>query len=122
VTVIAVGPLAGTYLDLIQTLPDNKRPNLWAVAELPISKNPLPNALLKQITNGLGVYVAEEHVARGGFGSELALYLAEQGINTVKFQHLCARSHLYEAYGSQNYLRKESGIDAAQLIAHITST
>jgi len=119
--VIAVGPLAGTYVAAIQALPENQRPNLWAVAELPLSKNPLPDALVQQITGGPGVCVAEEHVARGSFGSELALHLAVRGIATPRFRHLCAQSHIYDAYGSQNFLRKKSGLAAAQLIACVTS-
>jgi transketolase len=120
-TVIAVGPLAGIYLAGIQNLPEIRRPNLWAVAELPLTKNPLPEALLKQIALGPGLCVAEEHVARGGFGSELALYLVEKSIPVKKFKHLCARSHIYDFYGSQKYLRQQSGLDAEQLLAFVTS-
>ncbi|MCP2086989.1 UNVERIFIED_ORG: transketolase [Paraburkholderia sediminicola] len=120
-TVIAVGPLAGIYVAAAEALPESRRPNLWAVAELPLSKNPLPDALVEQITAGPGVCIAEEHVARGGFGSELALHLAERGIATPRFRHLCARSHIYDTYGSQNFLREKSGLAAAQLIACITS-
>lgn len=119
--VIAIGPLAGLYVGAVQTLPESTRPNLWAVAELPLSKNPLPELLLKQITEGPGVCVAEEHVARGGLGAELALELAERGITAAKFRHLCARSHIYDAYGSQNFLREKSGLAATQLIACVTS-
>jgi len=121
IPVIAVGPLAGLYVAAIQALPEAKRPNLWAVSELPLSKNPLPEALVKQIIESSSVCVAEEHVARGGFGSELALYLAEHGIAISRFRHLCARSHIYDAYGSQNFLREKSGLTAAQLIACVTS-
>lgn len=120
-TVIAVGPLASLYVAAVQALPESERPNLWAVTELPLSKNPLPDALLKQMTEGPGVCVAEEHVARGSFGSELALHLAERGIAIQRFRHLCARSHIYDAYGSQNFLREKSGLAAAQLIACVTS-
>lgn len=120
-TVIAVGPLAGLYVAAVQAVPENERPNLWAVTELPLSKNPLPDTLVKQMTDGSGVCVAEEHVARGGFGSELALHLAERGIAMRRFRHLCARSHIYDAYGSQNFLREKSGLAPAQLIACVTS-
>jgi transketolase len=119
--VIAVGPLAGIYVAAIQALPESERPNLWAVAELPLSRNPLPDVLIKQISDGPGVCVAEEHVARGGFGSELALDLAERGISTPRFRHLCAQLHIYDAYGSQSFLRERSGLAAAQLIACVTS-
>lgn len=120
-TVIAVGPLAGLYIASVQALPEGERPNLWAVAELPLSRNPLPDALVQQIVEGPGICVAEEHVARGGLGAELALHLLERGIRTPRFRHLCARSHIYDAYGSQNFLREKSDLTAAHLIACITS-
>lgn len=120
-TLIVVGPLAGTYVAAVQSLPEKQRPNLWAVSELPLSKNPLPDALLKQITFGPGLCVAEEHVARGGFGSELALHIAEKGIGIASFHHLCARKHIYDTYGSQTYLRQLSGLDAEQMLACVTS-
>ena len=121
-TVIAVGPLAGSYIAALQGLPDDQRPNLWAVSELPLSTHTLPEALMAQITSGAGLCVAEEHVARGGFGAELALYLAERGIRAGSFTHLCARKHLYDAYGSQDYLRRRSGIAAENVLAWVTAS
>ena len=117
--VIAVGPLAGSYVAACLTLPESQRPNLWALAELPLSRHALPDALLRQIVNGPGVCVAEEHVARGGFGAELALYLAECGIHPKRYRHLHARSHQYERYGSQSYLRAQSGLDATALLVAV---
>lgn len=120
-TVIAIGPLAGLYIAAFNNLPEKHRPNLWALAELPLTKNPLPNTLLKQITQGPGLCVAEEHVARGGFGSELALYLTKNGIRITKFHHLCARSHLFETYGSQNFLRRQSDLDVTHILEVVAS-
>ena len=120
--VIAVGPLAGSYLSACMVLPESLRPNLWAVAELPLTRYGLPAALLQQIAEGPGLCVAEEHVARGGFGSELALYFAEHGIQPGRFRHLHARSHHYERYGSQSYLRRLSGLSADALLAAIGAT
>ena len=120
-TVIAVGPLAGSYISVLQGLPDDMRPNLWAVSELPLSKHPFPEALMAQIASGAGLCVAEEHVVRGGFGAELALHLAENGIRAGSFTHFCARKHLYDAYGSQDFLRKRSGIAAENVLAWVTA-
>jgi len=121
-TVIAVGPLAGSYIGALQGLPDAVRPNLWAVSELPLSKHPMPAALMAQIVSGVGLCVAEEHVARGGFGAEFALHLAESGIGVGSFTHLCARRHLYDAYGSQGFLRRCSGISAENVLAWATAS
>jgi transketolase len=115
--VIAVGPLAGGYVQAFEGLAGERRPNLWAVAELPIEQNPLPGELLAQIIRGPGLFVAEEHVRRGGFGSELALHLAESGVAVRRFRYLYARAHHYDRYGSQAFLRRQSGIDADSMLA-----
>lgn len=116
-TVIVVGPLAGTYVEPLLDLPDAVRPNLWVVAELPLEKHPLPAELIAQIASGAGLCVAEEHVARGGFGAELALHLAERGIPIGPLTHLRAPSHLHDTYGSQDFLRRCSGLGADKLLA-----
>jgi len=115
--VIAVGPLAGEYIQAFEGLAGERRPNLWCVAELPIEQNPLPEELLAQIIRGPGLFVAEEHVRRGGFGSELALHLAESGVGVRRFRCLCARAHHYDRYGSQPFLRRQAGIDANSMLA-----
>lgn len=114
--IIATGPLAGSYITPIESLPFNRRPNLWAVSELPIHKNPLPDELIKSIQETSNLSIAEEHVRHGGLGSELAMYLIEQDIRVNRFRHFYAKYHLYETYGSQIFLRRLSGLDADSLL------
>lgn len=115
--VIAVGPLAGTYIDAFEKLPRETRPTLWAVAELPLEHNPMPPALCEQVAQADVLCVAEEHVRRSGFGAELALYLVDRGHMPRRFHHLYARAHHFERYGSQPWLRRQSGLDADSLLA-----
>ncbi|GBL40152.1 putative transketolase C-terminal section [Nitrospirota bacterium] len=115
--VIVAGPLAGTYIEAFQNLPEEIRPNLWVVTELPLEQNPLPTALIKQMSAARGLCVVEEHVRRGGLGSELALLLLEKKIEVGTFHHLYARAHHYATYGSQNFLRAQSGIDVKSVLA-----
>lgn len=115
--VIAVGPLASTYIDAFEKLPVRRRPNFWAVSELPIEQSPMPAELLAQLACASALCVAEEHVQRGGFGSELLLYLACQKIPVPSFKHLYARAHHFERYGSQNFLRRQSEIDVGSMLA-----
>jgi transketolase len=117
IVVIVAGPVAGTYIEAFQSLPDEIRPNLWIVSELPLEKNPLPPELLKQMSARQGLCVVEEHVRRGGLGSELALLLLEEKIEVGTFHHLYARAHHYATYGSQNFLRAQSGIDVKSVLA-----
>lgn len=118
VPIIAVGPLAGTYIDVINKTPESSRPNLWALSELPLSHNPPPPKLIAQIAQRNAVCIAEEHVERGSAASELALYMSRRGI-PARIGLVCARAHHYPRYGSQSYLRKESGLDPASLLIAI---
>jgi transketolase len=120
--VIAVGPLAGTYIEAFESLPAERRPNLWAVAELPIEQSPMPAELIAQIETSLSLCVAEEHVRRGGFGSELMLHMADQGIAVRSFCHLYARAHHFERYGSQSFLRRLSALDPGSMLAALERT
>ncbi|MBI3481185.1 MAG: transketolase [Nitrosomonadales bacterium] len=115
--VITVGPLAGTYIAAFERLPAKSRPNLWAVAELPLEQNPMPAELVSQIEQASSLCVAEEHVRRGGFGSELLLHLADKNIAVRRFRHLYARAHHFERYGSQHFLRRQSALDVDSMLA-----
>lgn len=118
--VIAVGPLAGTYIAAMGKMPEERRPNLWALSELPLRSNPPPVELVNQILTDGRVYIAEEHVAQGSFASELAMYLLERGMS-ARLIHLCARAHHYSGYGSQAYLRSKSGLDPGSLISALNA-
>jgi transketolase len=119
---IAVGPLAGTYLAAFEGLKPEVRPNLWALAELPLEQNPMPAELLKQISEAPALGVVEEHVRRGSFGSELVLFLAEHGVLLRRFVHLHAREHHYSRYGSQAFLRRLSGLDVDSVLSALFGT
>lgn len=114
-TLIVVGPLAGGYIDAISTLPDDVRPSLWAVSELPIPAEGIPSECLTDIERCRQVVIAEEHVGHGGFGSDLALHLMKRGIS-AKLVHLSATAHVFDRYGSQQYLRRRAGLDAENLL------
>jgi transketolase len=118
--VLAVGPIAGTYITAFNDLSESVRPNLWAIAQLPLAKNPLPKILQEQIQSGSGLVVIEEHISRGGFGSELAIHMLENQISSAGFSHFYARSHTFSHYGSQQYLRKQSGLDVNSICTAIT--
>jgi len=120
-SVAVVGPLAGTYLQALQALPEAARPNLWVVGLLPIEHYLPPPEFLQQLARAGALLVVEEHVARGGFASELLLHLAPRGLAPPRFGHLCARSARYERYGSQGYLRRQSGLDPDTVSAAIAA-
>jgi transketolase len=118
-TIIAVGPLASTYIDVCRCLSDRTRPNLWALAELPIVEAEIPAELREQIRRNRGLCIAEEHVAHGGAGADFALQMARRG-EPVTFHHVHARAHNYGRYGSQRFMREQSGLDPETLLALVT--
>jgi len=114
--VLAVGALAASYVDAFASIPLAERPNLWAVAELPLALCPPPGEMLAQIDDGNAVLVAEDHVRTGSFGADLALHLAETGRTPREFRHVCARRHDYGVHGSQAFLHELSGLDAQSIV------
>jgi transketolase len=120
-TVVAVGPLAGTYIDALRGLPEHLRPNLWAVSALPVVDHPPPEAFLSQLQRSRHLVVAEEHVANGGLASSLVLWLALHQSVPQRVVHLCATAHTFDRYGSQTWLRAQVGLDAQSLIASLAT-
>lgn len=120
-TIIAVGPIAGIYLQDFLGMPEELRPNFWVCCELPLRHNPMPETLVAQITKSKNLSVIEEHVAQGSLASSIALDLLSKGIVIERFKQFCAKEHIYSSYGSQNFLRKKSGLDSASVIADIYS-
>jgi transketolase len=120
--VIAVGPLAGTYIEAFSQLEASQRPRLWAVSELPLETNPVPAELIAQLESAPLLCVAEEHVRRGSFASELLLHLAERQVAVPPFVHLHALAHHYERYGSQPFLRRLSRLDPASMMTSLANS
>jgi len=118
-TVIAVGPIAGIYLQSFLSLPDELRPNFWVCCELPLNKNPMPELLVTQVAISKKLNVIEEHVSQGSLASAIALELLSKNIKVDNFLQFCAREHIYASYGSQNFLRKQSGLAPAEVLAGI---
>jgi transketolase len=115
--VVAVGPLAGTYIAACQDRPAQTRPNLWALAELPVARHRIPEPLLAQIRARDALVIAEEHVRQGSAAADLMLSLSSLSVPVGRFRHLYAKAHNYGRYGSQTFLRRESGLDVSTLIS-----
>jgi transketolase len=118
---IGVGPVAGTYIGCFEAMPDEARPNLWVVGQLPLERNPIPEKLLTKLDSSGRLVVVEEHVRQGSFASQLLLDLGERGCVPKCFAHLCARAHNYGRYGSQKFMRTQSGLDPASMLSVLGS-
>jgi transketolase len=119
--VIGVGPVAGTYIASFEAMPAEERPNLWVVGELPLDRNPIPERMLTKLDSSSRLVVVEEHVRQGSFASQLLLSLGERGCAPKCFAHLCARAHSYGRYGSQKFMRAQSGLDPATMLSALAS-
>jgi transketolase len=106
---VALGPLAGLAWKVLLNYPEEKRPEVWAVTELPL-ENP-PEKVLSAIQNGSGLVVIEEHVQQGGLGMSLLYALGRLGISPKSFIHKTALGYPSGNYGSQAFHRRECGLD-----------
>ena len=61
--------------------------------------------------NNQKLYVFEEHVAQGGLGMHVSHIIAKTGLSLKQFSHHHAFGYPALNFGSQNFHRKESGLD-----------
>jgi transketolase len=120
-TVIGVGPVAGTYIACFEAMPAEQRPNLWLASALPLEWNPIPDKLVANLKCTGRLVVVEEHVRQGSFASQVLLELTERGCPPKRFGHLCARNHIFDRYGSQRFLRAQSGLDPTTMLSALAS-
>jgi len=118
-TLVIVGPLAGGILGAAMQRPSEIRPSLWVLSELPFLADEIPAALLEDIERSGHLVVVEEHVATGGAGQALAHALLLGGAAPKRFSHRHALGYPSGFYGSQNYHRKECGLDPQSILALI---
>ena len=116
-TLLVVGPLVGNILAAAAALPENRRPTVWLVSELPVVD--LPDAFVHDLSRTRHLVVAEEHVPQGGVGPMVAAILLARGAAPARFSHLAARGYVSGRYGSQTFHRRESGLDPASVLSNI---
>jgi transketolase len=113
----ALGPLAGVAWKALLDLEEATRPAVWAVAELPLTGRAAPPQAFLDAVEGRTLYVFEEHTGQGGLGMQLALRLATSGVRPAQLVHRHALGYPSGRYGSQNFHRRECGLDADSLRA-----
>lgn len=118
-TLVAAGPLVGGILEPLARLGESDRPDVWLVTELPLSE--LPDDFTESVRNSGHLFVVEEHTAHGGVGQMLVHRLACLGHMPPRFTHRYALGYVSGRYGSQNFHRRECGLDAASILTAITT-
>ncbi len=113
---LIAGPLTGDILNSVREMHYDKRPNLWALSELPIKPESIPSQFLEELEQAGELVAVEEHAAHGGVGQSLLYILALMGVRIPRFTHRCAKGYLSGKYGSQQFHRKECGLDADSIL------
>jgi transketolase len=116
-TVVGVGPVISKIIAAAREIDESKRPNVWVLTELPLYK--LPEEFLDDVKRGGHLIVVEEHVATGGAGQMLAAALLTAGQAPKRFSHRCAQGYVSGLYGSQNWHRRECGLDAESIVSEL---
>lgn len=119
---VTAGPIGGSVWSALRDLPEADRPDLWIVAELPLSSCPLPEALIESLSAGAKLVVIEEHIAHGGLGAMLIHRLLTDGVPIRGFTSLNAPTLALNAYGSQTFLRHRSGLAPEDFCKAVLST
>jgi transketolase len=118
-TMIVVGPLAGGVLASMRRLDESRRPDVWVVTELPILPHEIPSEFLADLERSRHLLVVEEHVAHGGVGEMLARTLLLLGATPETLTHRHALGYVSGLYGSQQFHRRECGLDPDSLVASL---
>ncbi len=113
---LIIGPLAGSLLDVLKILPENKRPNTWVLSELPFERKTIPEEFMSDLKRLSRLILVEEHIAHGGVGEMISRCLLLSGESPRRFSHFCAQGYLSGYYGSQSFHRSESGLTAENIL------
>jgi transketolase len=114
-TMVVVGPLVGNILAALQNVNEEQRPALWVVTELPLNREEIPSEFFRDLQRSGSLVVVEEHVAHGGVGAMLAPLLLGQ-VALRHYIHHHARGYVSGLYGSQQFHRRESGLDPESIL------
>jgi transketolase len=116
---IVVGPLAGALWRATRDHALASRPTIWVVSEIESGALALPEALHEDLSRARALGLVEEHVAPGGFGTQLLHRLALEGRVLPPLVHAHARGYPSGRYGSQRWHREECGLDVAEILASL---
>jgi len=107
ITIATIGSIGiNSYLAAEQF---SGKADLWSVGEIPFKE--IPSEFIDSVNKTKKLICIEEHVKRGGFGEYLVSKLIENGCSNFCLELLTAKGYPSGTYGSQNFHRKESGID-----------
>lgn len=107
-SIIALGPVVGNVIKVLQNEEFKDKFNLFTAYQLPLKVESEAFAIIQQAKN---VLVVEEHVSIGGLAQQLSIQLLENGISLNKFISLRAQGYPDGLYGDQGFHQAQSGLD-----------
>jgi transketolase len=117
--VLAAGTLVGGLWQALRGLEPALRPSLWLVSELP--PDPISEAFLADLARSRRLLVVEEHVAQGGLAQMIAGRLLADGHAPDRFISRTAQGYMSGRYGSQEFHRREAGLDPEAIARLLTA-
>lgn len=121
--ILVAGPIAGVLLQASAALAPAAMPELWAVSELAAGQPmTVPAEFLAALARAPVMAVVEEHTPTGGLGQQLLHALALGGVRLPRVVHACAAGYPSGRYGSQDFHRRESGLDAAAILRRLADS
>jgi transketolase len=112
--IVVTGSLAGGIWGAVRDLDGPNRPSLWLLNELPIGD--VPAGFYIDLARARRLLVVEEHVLQGGVAQNLAAAMLACGNVPERFEARTAQGYLSGRYGSQNFHRRECGIDPVSIL------
>lgn len=107
-SIIALGPVVGNVIKVLENEEFKDKFNLFTAYQLPLKVESETFAIIQEAKN---VLVVEEHVSIGGLAQQLSIQLLENGISLNKFISLRAEGYPDGFYGDQGFHQAQSGLD-----------
>jgi len=114
VTVLALGSIIDKAIEA--SLRFKGKIDLWVIGEMPFKPT---QKLLNSIKKTGKLIIIEEHVATGGLGQHISLYLHKHNIKINNFIHLYAKGYISKRTGSRDFYLKESGLGVESIISKL---
>lgn len=117
-TLTCLGTIASDYISRLEKEPFQSRPSVWVATNIPREFEELNREFIQELLASPMNITVEENLGAGGFGMNLS-YLLSQRVETraISIEAFSLTGSVFETYGSQEYLKKFSGISPDRILA-----
>jgi transketolase len=111
--------MAGMAWSANLALPADLKPSVWACSKLPCQSDDIDDELFGELESSNWILVVEDHVKCGGLGQQLASDFLERKPQIKNYSHKYVKGYISGLYGSQDFHRKENGLDLETILDFI---